>query len=296
MEANEYQVASALAGRVTEVKVAEGDTVTEGQELVRLDRSALKLQLDQAKQGVIAAKAALTNAKDDGTKADVTAARARLAQARAAVKLAEVQLGYTIVTAPRDGMVVSVITNVGQNAAPGKTLLTMIDPTDLFVRVFVPETEIGKVKVGQAATLTTDSSSDHLPGHGHLHRQPGGVHAEQRPDQGPARQARLRGAGARHRRRRHAQARHAGGRDLRRVTMTATRDRRHADAAIRASGLRPQLRRRSSRSTTLDLERGRGGGVRPARAGRRRQVDADPDAGDRAAPDVGRRRASSATR
>ena len=161
VEANEYQVAAALSGRITDVKVAEGDKVTKGQELVRLDRSATKLVLDQANQGVLAAKAALTNAKDDddATDSDVAAAKARLKQAEAAVKLARVQLGYTIVTAPRDGTVVSLTTNTGQNAGPGKTLLTMIDPTDLFVRVFVPETEIGKVKNGQAATLVTDSST-----------------------------------------------------------------------------------------------------------------------------------------
>ena len=161
VEANEYQVAAALSGRITDVKVAEGDEVTKGQELILLDRSATKLVLDQANQGVTAAKAALTNAKDDddSTKADITAARARLKQAEAAVKLAKVQLGYTIVTAPRDGTVVSVTTNTGQNAGPGKTLLTMIDPTDLFVRVFVPETEIGNVRNGQAATLVTDSST-----------------------------------------------------------------------------------------------------------------------------------------
>ena len=159
VEANEYQVAAALSGRITDVTVAEGDTVTKGQELIRLDRSATKLVLDQANQGVTAAKAALTNAKDDSgsTKADITAARARLKQAEAAVKLAQVQLGYTIVTAPRDGTVVSVTTNAGQNAGPGKTLLTMIDPADLFVRVFVLETEIGKVKNGQSATLVTDA-------------------------------------------------------------------------------------------------------------------------------------------
>ena len=194
MEAREYQVASALAGRVTKVRVAEGDVVTKGQELVRLDRSALTLQREQAEQGVVAAKAAVTSAEDDGTDAEVVAARARLAQARAAVKLAEVQLGYASVTAPRDGVVVSVLTNAGQNAAPGKTLVTMIDPNDLFVRVFVPETEIGDVTVGQAATITTDSSSD-LRRARHLHRLPGRVHAQQRRDQGAARQARLRGAG-----------------------------------------------------------------------------------------------------
>ena len=187
VEANEYQVAAALSGRVTAVKVAEGDQVTAGQELVRLDRSAAKLQVEQAQQGVKAADAALTNARDDdnstkadiaaakarlkqaqaaltnarddngSTKADIAAAKARLKQAQAAVKLAQVQLGYTLITAPRAGTIVSVTTNAGQNAGPGKTLLTMIDPSDLFVRVFVPEPDFGKVKNGQAATLVTDA-------------------------------------------------------------------------------------------------------------------------------------------
>ena len=166
VEANEYQIAAALSGRVTAVRVAEGDQVTEGQELVQLDRAAPKLVLEQARQGVKAAKAAVTNARndDDASKADIAAANARLKQAEAAVKLAEVQLGYTIVTAPRAGTIVSVTTNTGQNAGPGRTMLTMVDPADLFVRVFVAETQIGKVKLGQSVTLITDSSSETYAG------------------------------------------------------------------------------------------------------------------------------------
>lgn len=162
VETTEYQISPALSGRITKVGVVEGDTVTKGQELVRLDRSALNLQLRQARQGVTAARAAVTNARndDDATRADVAAAKARLAQAEAAVKLAEVQLGYTIVTAPRDGTVISVIANTGQNAAPGRTLLTIADSSQAFVRVFVPETEIGNVHLGQAARLRTDSRPD----------------------------------------------------------------------------------------------------------------------------------------
>ncbi len=159
VETRQYQIASAVAGRVTKVLAVEGATVKKNQELVRLDQAALTLQLEQARQGVTAAKAAITNAKDDGTNADVKAAKARLKQAEANVKLAQVQLGYTVVKAPRGGRVVSVTTNAGQNAAPGRTLLTIVDPADLFVRVFVPQTEIGKVKVGQAAHATTDSST-----------------------------------------------------------------------------------------------------------------------------------------
>lgn len=164
VEARQFQIASAIAGRIATVAAAEGDQVTAGATLVTLDDSALTLQLDQARQGVLAAEAAVTNAKDDGTKADVAAAEARLAQAKAGVSLAEVQLGYATVTAPRAGRVVSVATNVGQNAAPGRTLLSLIDPSDLFVRVYVPETRIGSVKVGQAATAAADGASGTFSG------------------------------------------------------------------------------------------------------------------------------------
>ncbi len=159
-ESREYQVSPALTGRVTVVAVAEGDTVRAGDELVSLDKAALELQLTQAEQGVRAAKAAVTNAEDDedATKADVTAAKARVAQAEAAVALAKLQLGFTSVTAPRDGVVVSLTTSEGQNAAPGRAVATLVDPSDVFLRVFVPEPRIGEVKVGQSVTLTTGTA------------------------------------------------------------------------------------------------------------------------------------------
>jgi HlyD family secretion protein len=166
VEASQYQVMPAVAGPIVKVLVGEGDKVTKGQEVVRLDRTALKLTLTQAEQGVTAAKAALTNARDDddSTDADITAAKARLRQAEAAVKLAKVQLGFTIVTSPANGTVVSVLTNAGQNAGQGRALLTIVDPADLYVRVFVPEPAVGRVAVGQSATVTTDSSTQSFTG------------------------------------------------------------------------------------------------------------------------------------
>lgn len=164
VEAKEYQVAPALAGRIRSVGVAEGDRVTKGQKLIALDAKAFELQLTQAREGVKAAKAAVTNARDDGSKADVTAAKARLAQAQAAVSLAKVQLGYATITAPHAGTVVTVTANAGQNASPGRTLITLTDPADLSVRVFVPETRIGTVSIGQPVTVVSDSSSTGFDG------------------------------------------------------------------------------------------------------------------------------------
>ncbi len=157
VEARQYQVASVLAGRVTEVKVAEGDTVTAGQVLVTLDAAALDLQLAQANAGLDAAKATLQQATDDEESDAVIAAdTARVTQAEASVGLAKVQQGYATITAPHAGRVVTLTTNAGQNASPGKTLLTITDPADQFVRVFVPEPQLGGVKVGQAAHVTAD--------------------------------------------------------------------------------------------------------------------------------------------
>ncbi|MFT4110134.1 efflux RND transporter periplasmic adaptor subunit [Propionicimonas sp.] len=161
VEADTYQVAPAISGRVGRVLVAEGDAVKKGQTLVTLDDAALRLQVEQAKAGVTAAKAALTNVRndDDSTDADVTAAKAKVTQAEAAVELARTQRAYTTITAPHAGTVTSVTVNVGENASAARTLLTLTDPGSLFARVYVAETEIGNVKVGRAATATTDSSA-----------------------------------------------------------------------------------------------------------------------------------------
>ncbi|WP_312718526.1 efflux RND transporter periplasmic adaptor subunit [Mobilicoccus sp.] len=161
VQATEYQVAPATAGTVTAVNVAEGDRVRARQPLVVLDARALDLQVTQAQEGVRAAKAAVDAAEDDDSSdAEVTAAQARLAQARAAVDLAKVQQGYATVTAPHAGTVATLVTNVGQNASPARVLLTLVDTSDLWVRVYVPETRLGEAKVGARATVSSDSTPD----------------------------------------------------------------------------------------------------------------------------------------
>jgi HlyD family secretion protein len=164
VEQTEYQIAPAMAGRIETITVSEGDRVESGAVIATLDKRALQLQLAQTLAGVDAAKAGVTQAENDGTKAEVKAAKARLSQARAAVKLAKVQLTYATVTAPQAGVVSAVAANAGQNASPGKTLATISDTNDLFVRVFVPETRIGDVKLGSKAEVRTDSSSTTFPG------------------------------------------------------------------------------------------------------------------------------------
>mgnify|MGYP001250913093 CR=1 FL=1 len=158
-ETRTYQVAATIAGRITEVKVAEGDAVTEGQVVATLDAAPLNLVVDQANAGLDAAKATLKQAQDDSASAaELAADTARVKQAEASVALAKTQVDNATIKAPHAGRVVTVTANAGQNAAPGKTLLTIADPAQVYLRVFVPETRLGAIKVGQAATVTTDAA------------------------------------------------------------------------------------------------------------------------------------------
>lgn len=156
VDTTRFQVAPVIAGQVTEVLVSEGDQVKAGDPLVKLDPTPLKLAVDQASAGVDAAAALVAQKQDDGTKAEIAEAKAREAQAKAGLKLAKTQLGYATLTAPGDGTVVTVTTNAGQVAAPGRTLVSLSDPQDTWVRAFVPEPMLGDVRVGQPVRVSTD--------------------------------------------------------------------------------------------------------------------------------------------
>ncbi|WOP18178.1 HlyD family secretion protein [Raineyella sp. LH-20] len=157
VETTSYQVAAATAGRITEVGVVEGARVAEGDVVVRLDDRAAALQVQQADAGVAAAQAAVRQARADKVSAaDLDAARARQTQAEAARSIAEVQRDLTTVRAPHAGVVTTVSTNVGQNASPGRTLVTLVDPAQPYVRVYLPEPRLGEVRVGQPVDITSD--------------------------------------------------------------------------------------------------------------------------------------------
>jgi HlyD family secretion protein len=161
IESDEIAVTPQTSGRILTGPAQEGVAIKKGDVLYTLDGSVLKLQVDQASAGVAAAKANLTNVKDKSghTSADVSSAQAQLDQAKIALKMAQTQLGYATITSPIDGIVSSIAAKAGENAAPGSTLAIVSDPTKLTVEIFVAETEIGKVKLGQTGSLTTDSVS-----------------------------------------------------------------------------------------------------------------------------------------
>jgi HlyD family secretion protein len=84
--------------------------------------------------------------------------------ARAALNADEKQLGYlrrqrqeTTVSAPADGVIESMDLRPGDLVGANQPVAKMLEPSQLWVRVYVPEPELGHVRVGQQAMLTVDT-------------------------------------------------------------------------------------------------------------------------------------------
>ena len=76
---------------------------------------------------------------------------------RKASKLAEIILGYTVLRAPFDGVMLTRQAEIGEVMLPGAPVATIADLDHVWVRAYINETDIGKVRFGQAAIITTDS-------------------------------------------------------------------------------------------------------------------------------------------
>jgi HlyD family secretion protein len=83
--------------------------------------------------------------------------RARVEQARQALALAETQLGYATVTSPLTGMVMSKNTEPGEFVSPGTPVVTVGDIAHPWLRAYISESDLGRVKLGQSVKVTTDS-------------------------------------------------------------------------------------------------------------------------------------------
>ncbi len=87
----------------------------------------------------------------------IEAARAQLVQAEAAVATAEAQLSHHRLLAPFDGIVTVRHREPGEIVAPGAAVVTLLDPADRWVRIYVPENRLGAVSLGQRAEIRADT-------------------------------------------------------------------------------------------------------------------------------------------
>jgi HlyD family secretion protein len=88
---------------------------------------------------------------------EVAQARARLEQARQNVALAETQLGYAEIDSPLTGVVLSKNVEPGEYVSPGTPVVTLADLDQPWVRAYVGESDLGRVRIGERARVTCDT-------------------------------------------------------------------------------------------------------------------------------------------
>jgi HlyD family secretion protein len=121
------------------------------------DQAQTTLQVSQSQSDQAAEQLRLV---EKGPRAErIEAQRAEVARADAAVRTQEVALDLMTARAPFDAVVTVRHREPGESVSPGAPVVTLANMGDRWVRIYVPENRVGRVHLGQAATLTTDSFS-----------------------------------------------------------------------------------------------------------------------------------------
>ena len=87
----------------------------------------------------------------------LAAQRAQVAQAEAAVRQLDATLANAVIRAPFDGVVTVKDREVGETVGAGAPVLTVTNLNDRWVRIYIPETRIGAVHLGQGSQITADT-------------------------------------------------------------------------------------------------------------------------------------------
>jgi RND family efflux transporter MFP subunit len=190
-------ISSKATGRLEWLGVLEGSRVREGQLIARLENRDVAAALGEAQANVEVARANLvqaraelfdatqalhrsedliakhfispathdtTMARYDKAVANVAGMKAAVAAAEASARSAQVALDQTLIRAPFDGVILTKNANVGDNITPFSqaaeskgAVVTMADMSTLEVEADVSESNLSRIRVGQAAEIQLDA-------------------------------------------------------------------------------------------------------------------------------------------
>lgn len=151
-------VAAAMAAQANaQATYARQKTLVDSGFLPRQSLDNVTQQRKTAAADVQRAQEGLSLALQGPRKEDIAAAQAQVKADEATLALAQRELADTALYAPDDGVVESRILEVGDMAAPQTPVLTLALNNPVWVRAYVPETELGKIAPGMRADILSDS-------------------------------------------------------------------------------------------------------------------------------------------
>lgn len=180
---SQVSVKAKIAGEVREVLVREGEPVTAGQVLVKMDTREYQARLEQAKGALQAARGQLdiaAKARDnnqallargfisqtayDNTASQYGIALANVESAKGALDVAQKSLGDTVIQAPISGLVSSRTIQPGEKVSADNRLLDVVDLHQMEMEAAVPTSEIMSIVQGQDVQVKVEGMAQPLPG------------------------------------------------------------------------------------------------------------------------------------
>jgi HlyD family secretion protein len=183
------EISPRMMGLVNWIGVKKGDLVKKDQVLVRLDDAEQRARLLEIEGQLLGAKVALERTKiafqrikrlratnnetaehEDEARLAVQAAEATVQQIEGMREHARVQLDWTVIRSPIDGVVLEKLAvagalvtpqSFGGTRGPSTALVSLADPQDLQVEIDVNESDLPKVRLGQRCRVTPEAFPDH---------------------------------------------------------------------------------------------------------------------------------------
>jgi membrane fusion protein (multidrug efflux system) len=157
-KANADATASSL--KADEEKLAQAQRSVE---IAKAQLEAAKARVDQARSGIVAAKA--DTRQIVMKQADAAGKDAKVQQAEAALEAAQLNLEYTTLVAPVDGVVTHKQVEVGQIVQQGQGLMVVVPLQDIWVTANFKETQLRAMKPGQKVNVKVDTYDKSFSGH-----------------------------------------------------------------------------------------------------------------------------------
>jgi HlyD family secretion protein len=126
-------------------------------ELSTQDRDLANTALKRAEATFRAAQQRYNEAVEGSRKEDIAIARANVSAAHADLGLSRVNLDYATLRAPSSGVITVREAELGEVVIPGTPVVTLADLDHIWLRAYIAETDLGRIRWGQEATITTDT-------------------------------------------------------------------------------------------------------------------------------------------
>ncbi len=161
----EAEVIAKVEGEVRAINVEEGELVTAGQVLAQLDGDRLRLELNESAARLRKLQRDFERNQDLREKdlisvGDFEQIKYDMEALEASYNLAKLELDYTYIRAPIDGVVSERMVKLGNTISNGQSVfrVTSLDP--LVAYMFVPEREYRSIKAGQPVSIAIDALPD----------------------------------------------------------------------------------------------------------------------------------------